>query len=266
MSKHDHDRGLAHDLDLLTRRRMLWFLGGAALVPVIAGCTQIDGGAGADASSGSGSDSTGTCATIPQETAGPYPGDGTNGANALTLTGIVRSDITTSLTSSKVAAGIPLTVTLAIVKGSSCEPAVGYAVYIWHCDRDGNYSMYSSGVTGDSYLRGVQVTDANGQVTFTTIWPACYSGRWPHIHFEVYPSLAEATSGTNKVSVSQLAMPNAQCDEVFATTGYSQSVTNLGQISLATDMVFADGATRETPTVTGSISAGYTASLNVPIG
>jgi protocatechuate 3,4-dioxygenase beta subunit len=41
-------------------------------------------------------------------------------------------------------------------------------------------------VTTESYLRGVQVTDSNGQVTFTTIYPACYSGRWPHIHFEVF--------------------------------------------------------------------------------
>jgi protocatechuate 3,4-dioxygenase beta subunit len=268
-----HDQGLAHDLHLLTRRRLLWFLGGAALVPVIASCTQIDSAesgvdaaAGSGSGSGSGSSTGGTCSTIPQETAGPYPGDGTNGANALTLTGIVRSDITTSLTSSKVAAGIPLTVTLTIVKGSTCEPAVGYAVYIWHCDRDGNYSMYSNGVTADSYLRGVQVTDANGQVSFTTIWPACYSGRWPHIHFEVYTDVAAATSGNNKVSVSQLAMPKAQCDEVFATTGYSQSVTNLSQVSLASDMVFSDGATQETPAVTGSTTAGYSASLYVPIG
>ena len=208
-------------------------------MPVIASCTQIDSAdVGADAA-GSGSSSGGTCSTIPQETAGPYPGDGTNGANALTLT---------------------------IAKGSTCEPAVGYAVYIWHCDRDGSYSMYSNGVTGDSYLRGVQVTDANGQVSFTTIWPACYSGRCPHIHFEVYTNVAAATSGNNKVSVSQLAMPKAQCDEVFATTEYSQSVTNLSQVSLASDMVFADGATQETPTVTGSTSAGYTASLYVPIG
>jgi protocatechuate 3,4-dioxygenase beta subunit len=246
---------------------MLWFLGGAAMVPLLASCTTVDSvGVGADAATTADATSSGTCTTIPQETAGPYPGDGTNGANALTLSGIVRSDITTSLTSSKVAAGIPLTVTLTILEGSSCEPAVGYAVYIWHCDRDGNYSMYSAGVTTDSYLRGVQVTDANGQVTFTTIWPACYSGRWPHIHLEVYTDVAAATSGNNKVSVSQLAMPEAQCDEVFATTGYIASIANLAQTSLATDMVFSNGATFEIPAVTGSTSLGYAASLNVPIG
>jgi protocatechuate 3,4-dioxygenase beta subunit len=248
---------------------MLWFLGGAALVvPVLASCTNVDSvGVGADgATAVDAGTGTGTCTTIPQETQGPFPGDGTNGANALTLSGIVRSNITTSLTSSKVAAGIPLTVTLTVLKGSSCEPAVGYAVYIWHCDQDGNYSMYASTLTADSYLRGVQITDANGQVTFTTIWPACYSGRWPHIHFEVYTDVASATSGNNKISVSQLAMPEAQCDQVFATTGYSQSVANLAQTSLATDMVFSDGATLEIPAVTGSTSAGYVASLNVAIG
>jgi protocatechuate 3,4-dioxygenase beta subunit len=155
---------------------------------------------------------------------------------------------------------------LTILKGSSCAPAVGYAVYIWHCDQGGNYSLYSPSVASDSYLRGVQVTDANGQVTFTTIWPACYSGRWPHIHFEVYTDVAAATSGNNKVSVSQLAMPEADCDDVFATSGYSASVANLAQVSLATDMVFADGATLETPAVTGNVTDGYTATLSVPIG
>ena len=245
---------------------MLWILGSAALAPVIASCTTVDSIA-VKTDAARSTDGT-SCTTIPQETAGPYPGDGTNNnaTNALSLSGIVRRDLTTSLTSSKVAAGIPLTVTLTILAGSSCAPAVGYAVYLWHCDRDGNYSMYSPAVTADSYLRGVQITDANGQVTFTTIWPACYSGRWPHIHFEVYTDVDAATSGTNTVSVSQLALPKAQCDEVFATTGYSQSIANLGQISLATDMVFSDGATLETPTVTGSTSNGYTASLRVPIG
>jgi len=90
-------------------------------------------------------------------------------------------------------------------------------------------------------LRGVQATDSNGQVTFTTIFPARHSGRWPHIHFEVYPSLATATSG------------------------YSASVSNLSQVSLATDNVFSDGATLETPTITGSVSAGCALALTVGI-
>ena len=127
-------------------------------------------------------------------------------------------------------------------------------------------ALYSSGVTGENYLRGVQATDSAGQVTFTSIFPACYAGRWPHIHFEVYPSVATATSSASKVATSQLALPKAACDAVFATTGYSASVSNLSQLSLASDNVFSDDqAVRQLATVTGSVAAGYTATLTVPI-
>ena len=57
---------------------------------------------------------------------------------------------------------------------------------MWHCDRLGRYSLYGAGVTNQNYLRGTQEADASGNVTFTSIFPGCYSGRWPHIHFEVY--------------------------------------------------------------------------------
>ena len=97
----------------------------------------------------------------------------------------------------------------------------GHAVYLWHCTRDGNYSLYSSSVLDENYLRGVQVSDSNGQVTFTTIFPGCYSGRWPHMHFEIYSSLATATSGNNDVKTSQLALPAAACNQVYGVaSGY----------------------------------------------
>ncbi len=167
---------------------------------------------------------------------------------------------------SGVAAGVPLTVKLQIVDPtSSCAPIAGYAVYIWHCDRDGNYSMYSAAVANENYLRGVQETDSDGVVTFTTIFPACYSGRWPHIHFEVYPSLAMATSGANAVATSQLALPEANCTEVFATSGYDASVRNLAQVSLASDMVFSDGVALETPSVAGDVDSGFVATLTVAV-
>lgn len=116
-----------------------------------------------------------------------------------------------------------------------------------------------------NYPRGVAQTDANGLVTFTSIFPACYAGRWPHIHFEVYPSLTAATSVANKTGTSQIALPKATCDLVYATTGYQQSVSNLSQISLATDMVFSDGATLELATVTGNVSSGLSAALTVAV-
>ncbi|MEY2890970.1 MAG: hypothetical protein RJA98_878 [Pseudomonadota bacterium] len=212
------------------------------------------------------------CSPIPDETAGPYPGDGTNSAsgsvvNALTLSGIVRSDIRSSIGgASGTAAGVPLTITLKLVNVSgSCANLAGYAIYLWHCNAAGLYSMYSSGVTAQNYLRGVQVTDDNGEVTFTTIFPACYSGRWPHVHFEVYPSLAVATSGSNDVKTSQLALPETQCREVYATSAYSASISNLNAISLTSDNVFSDGTALQLATCTGSVSAGYAATLTVGI-
>ena len=88
---------------------------------------------------------------------------------------------------------LAITLTVANVN-AACVPLAGYAVYLWHCDRTGNYSLYGT-AAGESYLRGVQVTDANGRVTFTTIFPARYDGRWPHIHFEVFSTLSNALSG-----------------------------------------------------------------------
>lgn len=159
-----------------------------------------------------------------------------------------------------------LTVTLALVDvNAGCAPLAGRAVYLWHCDINGNYSMYSQAVANENYLRGVQVTDANGQVTFTTIYPACYSGRWPHMHYEVYPSLAVATSGTAKVATSQLALPDAVNKLVFAENGYSTSVSNYSKISLSSDNVFSDGATSETPSISSDVAGGYVATMVVGI-
>ena len=156
------------------------------------------------------------------ETAGPYPGDGSNGVNVLTESGIVRSDITRSFGSaSGVAEGVPLTIKLTVLDtANGAGPLQGAAVYLWHCDREGRYSLYSEGVTQEDYLRGVQETGGDGSVTFTSIFPAAYSGRWPHIHFEVYPSLDAATTASGKLRTSHLAVPEDACRQVYATDGY----------------------------------------------
>ncbi len=207
-----------------------------------------------------------TCSRVPQETAGPFPGDGSNGPSVLNQTGVVRSDIRTSFAGlSGTADGVPLTLALTIVSATTCAPLAGRAVYVWLCDRPGRYSLYSSGVTNQNYLRGVQETDADGRVTFTSIYPACYSGRWPHIHFEVYPSLAAATSVANKQATSQIALPKATNDLVFATAGYEDSVRNQAQVTLASDNVFSDGSSLELATITGSVAGGLTATLTVAI-
>jgi protocatechuate 3,4-dioxygenase beta subunit len=209
---------------------------------------------------------SGACSRIPEETAGPYPGDGANGPNVLGQSGVVRQDIRSSFAGlSGVADGVVLTIELTIVSASTCEGLAGRAVYLWHCDRAGRYSLYSSGVTSQNYLRGVQEADAGGKVTVTSIFPGCYAGRWPHIHFEVYPSLTAAQSVANKVATSQIALPKSACDEVYATSVYEQSVTNLSRVTLATDGIFRDGYALELATMTGSVGAGYTAALTVAI-
>lgn len=279
----DHDLGLSHDLPtLLNRRRALSVFGGAGLVAVLAACGSDsdtpststaagDGDGGAPGQPpGSGGDSAVEVAAdeIPEETSGPYPGDGSNGVNVLTESGIVRSDITTSFgDASGVAEGVPLTVTLTVLDltDGSSTPMKGAAVYLWHCNRDGEYSLYSESIADENYLRGVQETAADGTVTFTSIFPAAYDGRWPHIHFEVYESLDAATSATNKLRTTQLALPEDACNLVYATAGYEQSVENLAQTSLDSDMVFSDGYSLQLATVTGDVDAGMTATLNVPV-
>jgi protocatechuate 3,4-dioxygenase beta subunit len=265
----DHDRGLSHDLPtLLSRRRALTLLGGAGLAAALAGC-GITGGddAATGTAAGSGSSGGSSGSGIPEETAGPYPGDGSNGVNVLTESGIVRSDITRSFGSaSGVAEGVPLTIKLKVLDtGNGAAGLKGAAVYLWHCDIDGRYSLYSEGVTEENYLRGVQETGSDGSVTFTSIYPAAYSGRWPHIHFEVYPSLDAATTASGKLRTSQLALPEATCKQVYATDGYRQSLQNLAQTSLDTDNVFSDGYSLQLAKVTGDVSGGLTATLNVPV-
>ncbi|MEO7275492.1 MAG: intradiol ring-cleavage dioxygenase [Vicinamibacterales bacterium] len=217
-----------------------------------------------------GSTTTGSSAActarVPEETPGPYPADGSNGPSVLSSSGVVRSDIRSSFAGlSGTATGVPLTINLTVVSASTCQPLAGRAIYIWHCDQPGRYSLYSAGVTNQNCLRGVQEADASGRVSFTSIFPACYSGRWPHIHFEVYPSLSAATSVANKTATSQIALPKSTCDQVYATSGYEASVTNLSRVTLASDMVFSDGSSLELATVTGSVSSGLTASLTVAV-
>jgi protocatechuate 3,4-dioxygenase beta subunit len=265
------DRGLVYDLGTLDRRRMLQLLGFggvSASMFVIAGCTPGSGASPSVSASAAASAAAANCAVIPEETAGPFPGDGSNGPDVLNQSGVVRQDIRSSFGSSThTAPGVPLTIQLTIQDAGDCAPLAGAAVYLWHCDRDGNYSLYSQAAANENYLRGVQEADENGVVTFQSIFPACYSGRWPHVHFEIYPSLAMATNENDKIATSQLALPKDICDQVYATDGYDQSVQNLGRVSLTTDMVFADdGGVRQLGTMSGSVADGLAVALMVPVG
>ena len=294
---HDDFGGLDRDLtQLVGRRQAVQWLGGLSLAGILAACgsdagesttsttsTSASGGAtstssgateteaaesagesGAAESSAADDVTASAGAEIPDETAGPYPADGSNGPNVLDEDGILRSDLTTSIGSlSGTADGVPTTIQLTVVDASTGDPLPGAAVYLWHCTADGQYSIYE--VTDQNYLRGVQTADDAGKVTFTTIFPGCYAGRWPHCHFEVYDSLDTATAGSAATKTSQLALPQAECEAVYTDSRYGNSSSNLGQLSLSTDNVFSDGWGDQLATVSGDAESSVTASLLVRV-
>ncbi len=261
------DQGLAFDLETMDRRRVLRFAGFGAGAAILAACGADGSKTSSTSSSTATSSASGALTEIPDETAGPYPGDGSNGPNVLTQDGIIRSDITSSFGDfSGTAEGVPATIELTVLNLADGAAFAGAAVYVWHCDRGGNYSLYSEGATDQNYLRGVQIADAAGTVSFTSIFPACYSGRWPHIHFEVYPDQESLSDSTKAIATSQIAIPQEACNAVYATSGYEQSVSNLAQISLTSDNVFGeDGGATQLATMSGDVASGYTIALTAAI-
>ncbi|BAM00460.1 MULTISPECIES: intradiol ring-cleavage dioxygenase [Caldilinea] len=275
-----YDLGLRADLAMLsqspmTRRRVL-SLGLLGISALLAGCAPIGMPTPAATTTQPGpleaGATTGTvteCVSpIPRETAGPFPGNGSQGPNlnVLRQSGVVRPDIRTSLGTGNTAEGIPMRLELTLVRaGGDCAPLPGYAVYLWHCDARGRYSMYSPGAEDEDYLRGVQAANEEGVVTFLTVFPGCYSGRWPHFHFEIYSSVEQATGAGAVVHTSQIALPEEICRTVYADSSYGNSLNNLSRLSLARDSVFRDGWESQMATVTGSVEEGFVARLTVGV-
>jgi len=184
--------------------------------------------------------SSATCAVTPTETIGPYP----------SLTDLFRSDIREGKS------GTPLTLTLTVVNSSNgCSPLPGANVEIWQCDASGNYSEYGSQVA-QTYLRGIQTTDASGQVTFTTIVPGWYQGRATHIHVEV------VRNGVS-VKATQLAFPESVNDAVYATGVYASRGSN--PTKNVADGIFADSSNSELATVSGDAGSALTATFRVAV-
>ncbi len=187
-----------------------------------------------------------SCVVSPSETRGPYP----DTVGMINNTAFHRRDITEGRS------GLPLALTLTVVNvNNACAVVNGVQVEVWQCDAGGTYSEYGAGA-GQTFLRGVQTTDANGQVSFTTIYPGWYQGRATHIHVDVYRSGAI-------VKTTQIAFPEDVTRTVYASGVYASkgqnSTTNAG------DNVFSDGTTGELAALSGSTSSGYTATLQVGI-
>ena len=259
---HNDDDGpqLGHDLKTMVRLhrravlRGVFGLSAGVVVSRLAACVASSSDLALE-------NEDGTCNDIPEETGGPYPGDGTNGKNALVLDGIVRSDLTRTI-GGATAPGLPLAVTLRLLDGA-CAPLANKAIYLWHADANGDYSMYA--LPNENWCRGIQVTDDDGRVTFHSVFPGCYDGRWPYIHFEIYDSVDGATSSSGLLRTSQLALPEDACNEVYAEAGYEDSVDNFAKADLGSDIVFSDGVGRQLATVDGSVEGGLTCSLSFTV-
>jgi protocatechuate 3,4-dioxygenase beta subunit len=248
MPEHDDhaSEGLAADLPHLTRRRVL--LTGLAMSGAALSLWAMR--SGAETATGTAEDGS-ICLANPAETEGPFQADGTNvragqTVNILTEAGVIREDIRTSIGGlTPVAEGVPVTLEITLVDvGRACAPLGGMAVYLWQCDAEGIYSIYAA--QDRNYLRGVGISDANGVVRFTTLFPACYDGRWPHLHFEVFSSAEMAVSGKAALLTSQFALPEAECRAVYAANPlYVASVGTLERVSLVRDGIFRDASEAE---------------------
>jgi len=223
-----------------TRREALGAMG-AASAAIAVGC----GGSPTSPSSTSTNTNTTTstnaaCAATPTETAGPFP----------SLTDLFRSDIRDGKS------GALLTLTVRVVNtGAACAAVSGANVEIWHCDVVGDYSQYGT-QTAQTFLRGIQTTNSNGEVTFTTIYPGWYQGRATHIHVEV-------TVGGVSRKVTQIAFPESVNNVVHTSGVYASRGTN--PTSNTSDGIFADSLASELVTPTGSVTAGYSATFQVGI-
>ncbi len=238
-----------------TRKKFLKnFLIGATSVPLILEACKKDAvvtGTGSSSGSGSGSGTgSGSCTVAPTETAGPFP--------TITPSSLVRSDIRGDRT------GVAFTLNITVKNtNNNCAALAGAIVDIWHCDKDGYYSEYggtgmqSVNYTGVHFLRGRQTTDANGLVSFTSVFPGWYSGRATHIHVHIYNA-----AGTSLL-ITQIAFPEGSGSAVATVNGsggtaygYTKGMT--GYTYNAADNIFSDDtAGVEIATVTGSLSAGY---------
>lgn len=224
------------------RREAIAMLGaaGAALVTGCGGDTPTSPSTTTSGTTTGGGTTNTACAVTPTETIGPYS----------SLTDLIRSDIREGKS------GTTLVLTIAVVNtNNNCAPVENAEVEIWQCDAAGNYSQYGS-QAAQTFLRGIQTTNSNGEVTFTTIYPGWYQGRATHIHVEVVRNGAS-------VKVTQIAFPESTNAAVYATGAYAVRGSN--PTSNTRDNIFADSLDSELATVSGDSSSGLMATFRIGI-
>jgi protocatechuate 3,4-dioxygenase beta subunit len=204
---------------MLKRREVLGFLGGAAVVSLV-GCVRRSDEPSVSVAPASAQTppieptpaATPTCVVRPQQTEGPYFVDEK----------LNRSDIRTDPSDGSVKQGVPLKLAFRVSQVSAaCTPLRGAIVDIWHCDAEGVYSDVNDrgfSTVGQKFLRGSQVTDADGRAEFVTIYPGWYGGRTVHIHFKIR---TDDSSQSSQEFTSQLYLDDALTDQVYKQSPYN---------------------------------------------
>jgi protocatechuate 3,4-dioxygenase beta subunit len=198
-------------ISILTRREALGFMGGAAIVSLF-GCLRGQS-ASVEATPLPAQAPTPACVVKPEQTEGPYFVDEK----------LNRSDIRSNPADNSVKPGVPLRLVFQVSQVSDrvCTPLSNAVIDVWHCDAEGVYSDVNdrrSNTVGEKFLRGYQVTDANGTAEFMTIYPGWYQGRTVHIHFKIR---ADSASQQSYEFTSQLYFDDALTDRVHAQAPYA---------------------------------------------
>ena len=236
-------------------RNSIGVIGLTALIPVINSCKKDSSTSGTTTGTTSGS-SSGSCIITADEVEGPYPYVGGEITNPLQ-----RADVTGGQT------GLPLALIFTVVNANnSCAAVSGARVDIWHCNKDGYYSGYGNqtggslgtkSYTGETWLRGYQLTDTSGKATFNTIYPGWYMGRATHIHIEVF---------VNNIlkKTTQITFPETISDAVHITSLYAAHGVNTTRNS--SDGILGNSATdlaNETVALTGDTTNGYSGNYTI---
>ena len=237
---------------LLSRRDALKLLGiGSAAF--LAACTAKGRASALLATNGSTINLALACVVRPELTIGPYFVDEQ----------LNRSDIRSEPSDNSVKEGVPLALAIGVfdVANNSCSPLTDAQVDIWHCDAQGAYSGVSdqgSDTTGQQFLRGYQLTDANGAVQFQTIYPGWYSGRAVHIHFTIR---TKGAAGEDYQFTSQFFFDDTLTDQVHALEAYASK----GQRDTrnSSDNIFGGGGDQLLLNLQGDTTNGYTAAINI---
>ena len=242
-----------HSNQRLTRRQTLGIAGAAGTAVVLGGgAGKVISNLAENPDEVTAATAAKSCKLTPEVTEGPF----------YVALDKIRRDITEGRP------GVPLTLKLRVIDVKRCAPIHAAAVDIWHCDAGGLYSDESSnGTSGQTYLRGVQLTNKKGYATFQTVYPGHYTGRATHIHLKVHigGKAKEGTLRGGHVShTGQLFFAESANSSVYALAPYSSDTA--ARTLNASDSIYSQaGGTRAEVALSGSASSGLVGKITLGV-